>query len=166
MKENYNHDEIKEDFNEDEIQKATKGIMTLLSDHSINRIDHIGIAVSNLDEGVEHYGGILGLDLEGSEEVAGQKVRVAKFQIGGVMIELLQSTDPEGPIAKFIEKRGEGIHHIAFGVGNIDRCLEDLKTKGVALIDQEARIGVGGSKIAFIHPRGMHGVLMELVERT
>ncbi len=156
---------MKEDCSDDGIEDKPKGMRNLLSDHSINGIDHIGIAVSSLDEGVNHYGETLGLEFEGCEEIAEQKVNVAKFLIGGVEIELLQSTDPEGPIAKFIEKRGEGIHHIAFEVDNIEGCLNELKTKGVALIDEEARIGAGGSRIAFLHPKDMHGVLMELVER-
>jgi len=136
-----------------------------LSDCTMLGIDHIGIAVSNLEEAMHTYSNILGLGCEGIEEIEEQKVVIGKILIGGVRIELLQPTQSDGPISKFIGKRGEGIHHLAFGVENIDGCLRDLEAKGVDLIDTEARIGADGAKIAFLHPKGSHGVLVELVER-
>ena len=132
----------------------------------IEQIDHIGIAVRDLDEALNIYMNILGLKSEGTEVIEEQNVMVASFLVGGVKIELLQPTDPDGPIGKFIEKRGEGLHHIAFRVENIDASLRDLRTNGVGLIDENARIGAGGSRIAFIHPKNMKGVLIELVERN
>lgn len=132
----------------------------------IEQIDHIGIAVRDLDEALNIYMNILGLKPEGTEVIEEQNVMVASFLVGGVKIELLQPTDPDGPIGKFIEKRGEGLHHIAFRVENIDASLRDLSTKGVGLIDENARTGAGGSRIAFIHPKNTKGVLIELVERN
>jgi methylmalonyl-CoA epimerase len=128
-------------------------------------IDHIGIAVRSLEQAVATYGSHLGLVCEGVEEIESQKVITASFRIGGVVIELLQPSGEEGPVARFLVKRGEGIHHIAYLVEDIEACLKELSMKGVPLIDHEARIGAGGSRIAFLHPRGMHGVLVELVER-
>jgi len=129
------------------------------------KIDHIGIAVSNLDEALKVYCDILGLKPEDIEKevVEEQKVRVAMIPVGESRIELLESTDPEGAIAKFIEKRGEGIQHIAVGVSNIKGELETLKAKGIPLIDAEPRIGAGGHKIAFLHPRATKA-LIELSE--
>jgi methylmalonyl-CoA/ethylmalonyl-CoA epimerase len=129
------------------------------------KIDHIGIAVKSIAEARKLYEGILGLKYEGSETVAEQKVTTAFFPIGDTEIELLESTDPEGPIAKFIEKRGEGIQHIAFRVENIEEALEELKKQGIHLIDEKPRIGAGGAKIAFLHPKATGGVLIELCER-
>ncbi|MGC8720523.1 MAG: methylmalonyl-CoA epimerase [Thermodesulforhabdaceae bacterium] len=129
------------------------------------KIDHIGIAVKSIEEARKLYEGILGLKYEGSETVAEQKVTTAFFPIGDTEIELLESTDPEGPVAKFIEKRGEGIHHIAFRVENIEEALEELKKQGVQLIDEKPRIGAGGARIAFLHPKATGGVLIEICER-
>jgi methylmalonyl-CoA/ethylmalonyl-CoA epimerase len=129
------------------------------------KIDHIGIAVKSIEEAKKLYEGILGLKYEGSETVAEQKVTTAFFPIGDTEIELLESTDPEGPIAKFIEKRGEGIQHIAFRVDNIEEALEELKKQGIKLIDEKPRIGAGGARIAFLHPKATGGVLIELCER-
>jgi len=129
------------------------------------KIDHIGIAVKSIAEARKLYEGILGLKYEGSETVAEQKVTTAFFPIGDTEIELLESTDPDGPIAKFIEKRGEGIQHIAFRVENIEEALEELKKQGIQLIDEKPRIGAGGAKIAFLHPKATGGVLIELCER-
>ncbi len=129
------------------------------------KIDHIGIAVKSIDEARKLYESILGLKYEGSETVEEQKVTTAFFPIGDTEIELLESTDPEGPIAKFIEKRGEGIQHIAFRVENIEEALEELKKQGIKLIDEKPRIGAGGAKIAFLHPKATGGVLIELCER-
>lgn len=132
----------------------------------IKEIDHIGIAVNDLKKTMSIYRDILGLKFIGSEGIEEQKIIHATFLAGEVKIELVQSTHPDGPIGKFIEKRGEGIHHIAFRVENIDESLKELNAKGVNLIDEKARIGADGAKIAFIHPKDMKGALIELVERA
>lgn len=131
----------------------------------IKEIDHIGIAVRNLEEAMNIYTDILGLECEGTEKIDEQKIIVATILVGGVKIELLQPIHPDGPVGKFIEKRGEGMHHIAFRVDNIDKMLDELKKQGTRLIDEKPRIGAGGARIAFIHPKDMKGVLIELVER-
>ena len=132
----------------------------------IKEIDHIGIAVNDLEEAMRIYRDILGLEFKGTEAIKEQKIIHATFLVGGVKIELVKSTHPDGPIGKFIEKRGEGMHHIAFRVENIDESLKELSAKGVNLIDEKARIGANGSRIAFIHPKDTNGVLIELVERS
>ncbi|OHD19493.1 MAG: methylmalonyl-CoA epimerase [Spirochaetes bacterium GWD1_61_31] len=129
------------------------------------RIDHIGIAVANLDETLKVYTDILGLTLHGTETVADQKVRVAFLPVGDTEIELLESTEPDGPIAKFIEAKGQGLQHIAFRVDDIEAALAELKAKGVRLIDEKPRYGAGGAKIAFLHPKSTNGVLIELSQR-
>jgi len=129
------------------------------------KIDHIGIAVANLDETLKVYTDILGLKLQGTEVVADQKVRVAFLPVGDTEIELLESTDPDGPIAKFIENKGQGIQHIAFRVDDIEAALEEMKAKGIRLIDEKPRYGAGGAKIAFLHPKSTNGVLIELSQR-
>ena len=131
----------------------------------IRHIDHIGIAVKNVGQAGKFYTDILGIKMEGMEEVADQKVRVAFLPITDSEIELLESTESDGPIAKYIDSRGEGIQHIAFRVGNLEEALEELKTKGIRLIDKEPRKGAGGAMIAFIHPKETNGVLVELCER-
>lgn len=131
----------------------------------IKKIDHIGVAVKNLNEGIRFYRENLGLAIEGIEEVKEQKVKFAFIPLGESTIELLQSTDPNGPIAKFIEKRGEGIHHIALEVDHVEGFLQKLKERGVQLIDEKPRIGAHGMKIAFLHPRSANGVLLELCEK-
>ena len=128
------------------------------------KIDHIGIAVKNLEEGSKLYE-ILGIVSAGTEEVAEQKVRVSFFPVGDSEIELLESTAPDGPIAKYIEKNGEGIQHIALRVENLEEALAELKAKGIRLIDEKPRYGAGGAKIAFIHPKATGGVLLELSQR-
>jgi methylmalonyl-CoA epimerase len=133
-------------------------------DVMIKEIDHIGIAVNDLKEAMSIYTNILGLEPEMTETIEEQKIIHATFLVGGVKIELVQPTHPDGPIGKFIERRGEGMHHIAFRVENIDESLKELRAKGINLIDEKARIGAGGAKIAFIHPKDMKGVLIELVE--
>ena len=127
-------------------------------------IEHIGIAVSNLTDAINYYEDILGLKCYKTEEVSDQKVRTAFFMIGSVKIELLESTDPEGPVAKFIEKKGEGIHHIAFAVNDLESNLRDAEAKGIRLIDATPRKGADGLKIAFLHPKSTFGVLTELCE--
>ncbi len=128
------------------------------------KIDHVGIAVKNLDEAIKIWEG-LGLKVDEIEEVPDQKVRTAIIHIGESRIELLEPTSEDSPIAKFIAKRGEGIHHIALGVDDIEAHLEELKEKGYRLIDEKPRIGAGGAKIAFVHPKAVTGVLLELCER-
>ncbi len=130
----------------------------------LTHIEHIGIAVSSLDEAIPYYEDILGLKCYSIEEVADQKVKTAFFKIGQTKIELLESTDPEGPIGKFIEKRGPGVHHLAFAVNNIEKNLEEAKQKGVRLIDQTPRKGAEGLDIAFLHPKSTNGVLTEFCE--
>ena len=131
----------------------------------IKHIDHIGIAVKSIEEGGKFFIDKLGLKLEKIETVEEQKVKTAFFPITDSELELLESTAPDGPVAKYIDSRGEGVQHIAFRVENIDEALKELKEKGVRLIDQEPRIGAGGARIAFIHPKETHGVLVELCEK-
>jgi len=132
----------------------------------IEKIDHIGIAVRSIEKASELFSNLLGLKVTGEERVEGQKVKVAFLPIGDSELELLESTEPEGPIARFIEKKGEGIQHIAFRVDNIEKTLEKLKKEGVRLIDEKPRYGAGGAKIAFLHPKGTNGILVELCERN
>ena len=134
----------------------------------ILKIDHLGIAVNSVAEGKKFWSDVLGLKLEGSETVAEQKVTTAFLPVGDSEVELLESTSPDGPIAKFIEKNGGkgGFQHVAFRVANIEEALAELKEKGVALIDQTPRIGAGGAKIAFLHPKATGGVLVEISERN
>ena len=129
----------------------------------ITKINHIGIAVNNIEEAVKLYTDVLGLEVREIETVEAQKLRAAMIPVGESMIELLESTSPEGTIAKYIEKRGEGIHHLAVGVSDIEDTLETLKKKGVPLIDEKPRRGVGNHKVAFLHPKGTK-ILLELVE--
>jgi methylmalonyl-CoA/ethylmalonyl-CoA epimerase len=128
-------------------------------------IEHIGIAVKDLQAAIRYYEDVLGLDCYAIEEVEDQKVRTAFFMVGGTKIELLETTDPEGPIGKFIEKRGEGMHHIAFAVKNIQDALDGLAGKGIQLIDHTPRKGAEGLNIAFLHPKSTGGVLTELCEK-
>ncbi len=131
----------------------------------ILKIDHLGIAVNSIEQGRGFWSDVLGLHYEGSETVAEQKVTTAFFPVGESEVELLESVTPDGPVAKFIEKKGEGIQHVAFRVKNIDEALDELKRKGVKLIDEQPRIGAGGAKIAFLHPKATGGVLVELCQR-
>jgi methylmalonyl-CoA/ethylmalonyl-CoA epimerase len=128
-------------------------------------IEHIGIAVKDLDAAIALYERLLGTDCYAVEEVADQKVRTAFFKIGQTKIELLASTAPDGPIARFIEKRGEGIHHIAYAVDGLRSVLQQMETEGVQLVDKEPRQGAEGMQIAFLHPRATLGVLTELCEK-
>ncbi len=131
----------------------------------ILKIDHLGIAVNSVDEGKKFWQDVLGLHFEGAETVQEQKVTTAFFPVGESEVELLESTAPDGPVAKYIEKRGAGIQHVAFRVENIEDALAELKEKGIKLIDQQPRKGAGGAKIAFLHPKATGGVLVELCER-
>lgn len=130
----------------------------------IEKIDHIGIAVKDLNEAALFYKEILGLELSSVEEVESQGVKVGFIQIGESNVELLEGTNENGSINKFIEKRGEGVHHIAFKVESIDDVLKILVEKGVRLIDEKPREGAGGKKIAFLHPKSTNGVLIEICE--
>lgn len=129
------------------------------------KVDHIGIAVRDLEEALKFYTDILGLTCTGTEVVEEQKVKVAFLPCGDSELELLESTSPDGPIARFIEKNGEGIQHIALRVDNIEQALAELKEKGIRLIDEKPRYGAGGARIAFLHPKATNGVLLELSER-
>jgi len=131
----------------------------------MKKIEHIGVAVKNLNEAMKIYSESLSLEIEGTEEIKEQKVKVAFIPVGESRIELIESTDPNGPIAKFIERKGEGIHHIALEVDHIEDALQKLKEKGVQLIDEKPRIGAHKMKIAFLHPRSTKGVLLELCEK-
>jgi len=130
----------------------------------IKKIDHIGIAVKSIDEAVKLYTEVFGLKVRGIEVIIDQKAKTAIIPAGETKIELIESTDPEGTIAKFIESRGEGLHHIALEVTNINEALQDLSKKGIPLVDQKPRKGVENTDIAFLHPKGTGRVLMELVE--
>lgn len=131
----------------------------------IKKIDHIGVAVKDMNAAIKFYEEVLGLKVEGTEVVEEQKVKTAFIPTGESEIELLESTAPDGPIAKYIEKKGEGIQHVALRVDNIEKALEELKAKGVKLIDEKPRKGAGGAKIAFLHPKATCGTLVELCER-
>lgn len=126
-----------------------------------SHIEHIGIAVSNLEEAVRYYEQVLGLECYALEEVKDQKVRTAFFRVGETKIELLESTEADGPVGKFIEKRGQGVHHIAFAMDDTDQALKEAEAKGVQLIDKTSRQGAEGLKIGFLHPKSTFGVLTE-----
>ncbi len=124
-------------------------------------IEHIGIAVENLREAMKYYAEVLGLECYAIEEVEDQKVKTAFFNVGNIKIELLESTDREGPVGKFIEKNGAGIHHIAFAVTDVAQALKDAESKGIQLIDKQPRKGAEGLQIGFLHPKATFGVLTE-----
>ncbi len=130
----------------------------------ITHIEHIGIAVKSLDEAIPFYENVLGLKCYNVEEVKDQRVKTAFFMVGQTKIELLESTDPEGPIGKFLEKKGEGVHHIAYAVDQIEDQLKSVEEKGVNLIDKAPRKGAEGLDIAFLHPKSTFGVLTEFCE--
>jgi methylmalonyl-CoA/ethylmalonyl-CoA epimerase len=130
----------------------------------LSHIEHIGIAVKSIEVARKYYEDVLGLTCYSVEEVKDQKVKTAFFKIGQTKIELLESTDPEGPVGKFIEKKGEGIHHIAFATVGIEKALEHLETAGISLIDKTPRRGAEGLDIAFLHPKSTFGVLTEICE--
>ena len=133
---------------------------------NISHIEHLGIAVKSLDEAIPYYENILGMKWYSIEEVADQKVKTAFFKVGQTKLELLEPTSDESPIAKFIEKRGEGIHHLAFAVEDgVANALAEMEGKGVRLIDKAPRKGAEGLNIAFIHPKSTHGVLTEFCEK-
>ncbi len=132
---------------------------------NLKNIDHIGIAVTNLQESLSFWETSLGIELHGIEEVAEQNVRTAFLPVDDTEIELLEPTSADSSVARFIEKHGEGLHHIAIRVDDIEATLVELKAKGIQLIDETPRNGAGGARIAFVHPKATHGVLLELCER-
>lgn len=132
---------------------------------NITHIEHIGIAVNNLEESIKYYEDVLGLKCYSVEEVADQKVKTAFFMVGETKIELLESTSPDGPIGKFVEKKGQGMHHIAFAVDNATEALKTAEKRGVRLIDKTSREGAEGLDIGFLHPKSTHGVLTELCSK-
>ncbi len=132
---------------------------------TLKNIDHIGVAVKNIDEALKFWENTLGIKCHGTEEVAEQKVKTAFLPVDDTEFELLEGTSEDSPITKFIEKKGEGLQHIAIRVDNIEEALKELKEKGVRLIDETPRYGAGGAKIAFIHPKASGGVLLELCQR-
>ncbi len=129
------------------------------------KLNHIGIAVKSIDEKLNIWRDILGLELKGIEELPEQKVKVAMFPLGDINIELLEPFGEDSTVQKFIERKGEGLHHLCFDVDNIEKVLAEMKTIGVKLIDEVPRLGLSGKKIAFIHPKSTGGVLIELSER-
>lgn len=131
---------------------------------NISHIEHLGIAVKSIEEQLPYYEGVLGLKCYNIEVVEDQKVKTAFFKIGQTKIELLEPTSPDSTIAKFIEKRCEGIHHIAFSIDGVANALKEMEDKGVQLIDKAPRGGAEGLNIAFLHPKSTHGVLTELCE--
>ena len=132
---------------------------------NVGRVDHIGIAVKDIEQAKKFYTEFLGMKDLGEEVVEEQKVKVCYIPCGDSEIELLESTSPDGPIAKHIEKKGEGIQHIALRVDNIEAAIADLMAKGVRMIDEKPRYGAGGAKIAFVHPKSTGGILLEISER-
>jgi len=132
---------------------------------NISHIEHIGIAVDNLEESIKYYEDVLGLKCYSIEEVVDQKVKTAFFMVGDTKIELLESTSPDGPIGKYIAKKGQGIHHIAFAVPNASEALKDAEEKGVQLVDKVSRKGAEGLDIGFLHPKSTQGVLTELCSK-
>ena len=125
-------------------------------------LDHVGIAVQDLNEALRFFRDVLGLQVSQTELVSDQQVRVTHVETSGASLEFLEATDPASPVARFLERRGSGLHHITLAVDDLESVLEDLQTRGIKLIDVAPRIGAGGSRIAFIHPSSTHGVLIEL----
>ena len=129
---------------------------------NVSHIEHIGIAVASLETAIPYYETLLGTKCYATEEVADQRVKTAFFKVGQTKIELLESTDPEGPIGKFLEKKGPGVHHIAFAVDNVNAALQQANDAGIQLIDKQGRKGAEGLTIGFLHPKSTLGVLTEL----
>lgn len=130
----------------------------------LNKVEHIALAVADLDAAIDHYSKIWGLEVEHRERVEDQGVDEAMLAIGDTYLQLLGPTSPDSTVGKFIEKRGEGLHHIAYEVENLEATLADLKSKGVPLIDEAPRLGGRGHMVAFVHPKGNHGLLVELIQ--
>ena len=131
----------------------------------LGKIEHIALAVANLEEALEHYERVWDLSVEHRERVEDQRVEEAMLPIGESYLQLLAPTDEESTVAKFLERRGEGLHHIAYEVDDLEATLEELKAKNVALIDEKPRRGGRGHMVAFVHPRSNHGLLVELIQR-
>jgi methylmalonyl-CoA/ethylmalonyl-CoA epimerase len=131
----------------------------------VSKIEHIGIAVESLENAIPYYETLLGSKCYAIEEVTDQKVKTAFFKVGETKIELLESTDPEGPIGKFLEKKGQGIHHIAFAVEDVNESLKEVESSGIKLIDKQSRKGAEGLNIGFLHPKSTFGVLTELCSK-
>jgi methylmalonyl-CoA/ethylmalonyl-CoA epimerase len=132
----------------------------------LKKVDHIGIAVKNLDETIPYYTETLGLKVLKIEEVASESVRVAFIDAGNVKLELLEPMSEQSAIHTFIEKKGEGIHHIAFGVEGIEERMAELREKGIRILNEQPKIGAGGAKVAFLHPKSSFGVLYELCDKS
>jgi methylmalonyl-CoA/ethylmalonyl-CoA epimerase len=132
----------------------------------ILNIDHIGVAAKSIDQAAPFWSDVLGLSTQAKETVREQNVSTLSLSVGESAIEVLESTTADGAVARFIQSRGEGVQHIALRVDDLDAALEELKQKGVRLIDERPRTGAGGSRIAFLHPQATHGILLELVERA
>lgn len=132
----------------------------------LTNIDHLGIAVNDLNDSMRLYENILGMECHGQETVEEQSVNVAFYKVGDTKIELLESTCPEGPIARHINTRGQGLQHIAYRVANIEEAIADMLAKGITMLDKTPRNGAGGSRIAFLHPKSTNGILIELCERA
>ncbi len=132
----------------------------------LGKISHLGIAVKSIEDSLKLYTDVFGLQLAGTEVVPEQKVRVAFLPVGESRIELLEATEPDSAVAKFIENKGEGIQHIAFQVENVEKAIEAAKELGMRMIDEKPRKGAGGARIAFMHPKSTYGVLIELCEHT
>ncbi|MEI7501033.1 MAG: methylmalonyl-CoA epimerase [Bacteroidota bacterium] len=130
-----------------------------------SHIEHLGIAVNSLEESIPHFENMLGSKCYCVEEVKDQRVKTAFFMIGETKIELLESTDPDGPVGKFLERKGEGIHHLAFAVESTADALNEAKTLGLSLIDKVPRMGAEGMNIGFLHPKSTHGVLIEFCSK-
>ena len=130
----------------------------------LGKISHLGIAVKSIEDSLKLYTDVFGLELAGTEVVPEQKVKVAFLPVGESRIELLEATEPDSPVAKFIENKGEGIQHIAFQVADVEKAIEAAKELGMRMIDEKPRKGAGGARIAFLHPKGTYGVLIELCE--
>jgi len=130
----------------------------------LHKINHIGIAVQSIDATIPFYRDQLGMEFLGGEEVAEQQVKVAMLAIGESKIELLEPTSPDSPVAKFLEKSGQGIHHVAYEVGDIEAAITKMIAEGVRMIDEKPRSGAHGTRIAFVHPKSSHGVLTELCQ--
>ena len=131
----------------------------------VSKIEHIGIAVESLENAISYYETLLGSKCYAIEEVKDQRVKTAFFKVGETKIELLESTDPEGPIGKFLEKKGQGIHHIAFAVEDVNESLKEVESSGIQLIDKQSRKGAEGLNIGFLHPKSTFGVLTELCSK-
>jgi len=132
----------------------------------LKNIDHLGIAVNSLDDSMHLYENILGLECHGQETVEDQEVNIAFYKVGDTKIELLESTSIDGPIARHIDARGQGLQHIAYQVADIEEAIAELLNKGMTMLDKTPRRGAGGARIAFLHPKSTNGILIELCERT